>query len=369
MLVSRQSQKHTTGIKADIVELVVLLTLGAAVVGKYHHAWHVYNGHYVFGRKKRQSRPVSRAVSKGFDFTRWLQRKTWRTPSRIAKEYRDTVEFIKNPFFLVLDTGRDRTSDYPTVKYSFAGSLPFPGDQERNDFEHYQGPWIKDDDTWRDFNVEFLVEVDDRTLKSWERYQHNTESSTPGSDGEHIVYSILLPPVPNHPDKRTVLADSDIPEIQPKASPTPNRSSHGANMDDTIVPGARRASTIPFGLQTLPFATKPSAVSSETAGSSPGGSISSPKKQGTFVVETAIPQSSMSSVHEPGSPKAPVTIVPPVPILNSTTEPASSATTATTDTISEASAQKNEDRGSSRRSEEVAAGCPLLAESSSDTSA
>jgi hypothetical protein len=354
-----------------LTSIVVILTLGAAIVGKYHHVWHVYIAHYIFGHKKRQSQPISKAVDKGFNIAGWIQRKTWRTRSRLSIEYRDTIEFIKNPFFLVLDTERSRTSDHPTVKYSFAGSLPFPDEHERNNKTNYQGPWIKDDATWKKFNVEFFVEADDRTLKSWERYQRQVGPSGLGSSGEHIVYSVSLPPVPNYPDKRTVIATSDAPEIQEGVIEDPNRANYGAKMTNAIVPGARKASTVSFGLHTIVDSATSSTMASTKAVSLSGDSIKSPKKQGTFVIETSIPPSRMSSIHQPSTPTATSTPgmdpnVPPVPALHKPAEDidiSSQPESAQPPVLPSTNRAADEDNN-----EATAAARPLLARRGSDNS-
>jgi hypothetical protein len=214
-------------------------------------------------------------------------------------EWRDLRDFCLHPFWLVLDVDRDRTSDHPTVKYSFSGGLPYPEKQWRHAKDHYQGPWIKDDATWKNFNVEFFIEADDRTLQSWENYQRRVDPTV--HPDEHIVYSVLLPPVPCYPDKRTVLANSDEVLIEEKATPNPNAPNTGLGLTDAIVPGARRASTMSFGLQALPNQTYrnnsvPSTISSGAA------KTPSLEKNNTFVVETQIPPSRMSSIHPPVSP-------------------------------------------------------------------
>jgi hypothetical protein len=222
------------------------LTLGAAIVGKYHHNWHIYLDHFFFGHTKGHPTPAAKAKRKGNNWAHWLRRHTWRTRSRIWLEWRDLKEFILYPFYLVLDESRERTSDHPTVKFSFAGSLPFPGDEERNTKDHYRGPWIKDDDTWKHFPVEFQVEADNRTLESWEKYQSRATGVN-----QRIVYSVMLPTVPTHPDRRTVTANANASHIEEKVTVNTNPSKKEPDVTQALIPGARKHSTVAYNLQAV----------------------------------------------------------------------------------------------------------------------
>lgn len=222
------------------------LTLGAAIVGKYHHTWHVYVHRFFFGHKNGGPTPVARVKRKGGNLAGWLRRKTWRTRRRLWMEWRDVKDFIVHPFYLVLDESRERTSDHPTVKFSFAGSLPYPSDEERNSKDHYQGPWIKDDDTWKSFPVEFQVEADDRTLKSWEKYQSRATDVD-----EHIIYSVMLPVVPTHPDRRTVIASANVSHVEEKITVDKHPLQNGPDVTQALLPGARKQSTVAYNLQAV----------------------------------------------------------------------------------------------------------------------
>lgn len=186
----------------------VALTMGAAVVGKYHHTWHVYIAHYTWGSKtiKKKSRTMKEVWNKGPVLKTW-KRSTRRAAARLGLEWEALKDFIKEPFDLVLDADREKTRDQPTVKYSFGGDLVYPEDPERNSEGHYQGPWDKSTNwakKWKDFNVEFEVEADDHTLNSWQKYQLN------GKPDEPIVYSVNLPTIPSYPEKRKVTATATV---------------------------------------------------------------------------------------------------------------------------------------------------------------
>jgi hypothetical protein len=154
------------------------------------------------------------------------------------------------PFFLILDEARERTSDHPTLKFAFAGDLPYPPNSERNDRDHYQGPWIRNDLTWKNFPVQFQVEADDRTLRSWEAYQ--SENRT---DSKRVVYSVMLPVVPKHPDRRTVVARATVnAEVRSSMVAYDDASSIEKLPDVTeaLVPGTNKRSTIDFDLHIAP---------------------------------------------------------------------------------------------------------------------
>jgi hypothetical protein len=164
-------------------------------------------------------------------------------------EWRDLKDFILIPFFLVLDKSRERTSDHPTVKFAFSGSLPYPPDAERNDRDHYQGPWVKNDDTWRALPVQFQVEADDRTLRSWEAYQRENETN----DNTRVVYSVMLPVVPKHPDKRTVVAQATVDTELRNILVTYDDATIDKMPDVTeaLIAGAQKRPTTDFELQIL----------------------------------------------------------------------------------------------------------------------
>ena len=234
--------------------VAVLLTLGAAVVGKHHHTWRVLVEHYVLRHRspKPEVHPMHTGMAKGYDAVGWVQRHTWRTMERLRLESEALKDFVTDPFYLVLDTTRERTTEHPTVKYSLAGDFPFPSYAERNSHAHYRGPW-NEDPSWPSFPVEFFVQADARTLASWERYsrrhtgRHNADL---GDDGEdyHIVYDVDLPPVPTYPDKRTVLAvPRDVIAVETKIDPDAPNS--GVILTNAITPGARKESTVSFRLQ------------------------------------------------------------------------------------------------------------------------
>lgn len=224
----------------------IVLTLGAALVGRYHHSWHVHLHHFFLGPKIARSAAATKARRRSDGFAHWLRKTTWRTRSRLSMEWRDLKEFVVCPFFLVLDETRERTSDHPVVKFSFAGDLPYPGDEDRNTKDNYQGPWIKDDETWKRFPVEFHVEADGRTLASWERYQ-----SRPRRTDEYIVYSIMLPPVPTHPDRRTVIAQANISHVEEGVTINTDREKKGSDIRQALVANGRKPSTVAYCLQAL----------------------------------------------------------------------------------------------------------------------
>jgi hypothetical protein len=199
-----------------------------------------------------------------------------------------------------MDSTRDRTSDNPTVKYSVVGGLPFPDEQERNCKENYQGPWEKDDNTWKNFNVEFFAEADNRTLKSWERYQRGATPS------DHIVYSIYLPAVPTYPDKRTVVAKARVSEVKEKVPPNPSRPNTGTHLTNTISSSARKRSTVAFGLQPVP---EPTVDDTSTTWPSIDDTVtprSGSEQKSTFVLDTAIPPTRMSSIHSLSASPTPI---------------------------------------------------------------
>lgn len=300
----------------------VLLTIGAAIVGKYHHHWRVYILHYCFGHKKPKSRAIKRVAEKSKTAAGWLQRLTWRTLERMRLEWRDVKEFCNNPFYLIFDDTRERTADYPSVKFSFLGSLPYPGEEERYSRESYKGPWIKSKD-WDEFDVEFFVQAEDRTLRSWERYQQRYNSN--GADwNQHIIYSIDLPPVPSYPDKRTVIAHANEAEIVRRVAEDPDAPNTREKLTNAIVAGIRKSSTASYKLQSIDEdEAEPSKNSSSTALSS----TSSVTKPSGFVIETDIPLSRMSSVRRPSTTNAPnndsAPPIPPIPdqIVRKTTQP------------------------------------------------
>lgn len=160
-------------------------------------------------------------------------------------EWRDLKDFILRPFFLIFDEARERTSDHPTLKFSFAGDLPYPPSSERNDRDHYQGPWIRNDLTWKEFPVQFQVEADDRTLRSWEAYQSENRS-----DSRRVVYSVMLPVVPKHPDRRTVVARATVnAEVRSSIVAYDDASMDKLpDVTEALVPGANKRSTIDFDL-------------------------------------------------------------------------------------------------------------------------
>ncbi|KIW06046.1 uncharacterized protein PV09_03222 [Verruconis gallopava] len=215
----------------------VVLVFGAAAVAKLQLS------HLSFGRKEGRLKPATKAKRPGGNFACRLRRKVWRMRSRIQLEFHNLRDFIAQPFFLVLDESRAVTRDHPTVKYIFTGSLPYPPDEERNTKDHYKGPWIKGD-AWRSFPVEFQVEADDRTLRSWERYQ-----SQAWSDDEHIVYSVTLPRVPKRPPRSTVIAASSVSHVREEVTPrSDDASSKGPDVRGAFVPDAADPSTVAYRL-------------------------------------------------------------------------------------------------------------------------
>lgn len=289
--------------------VTVLLTLGAAIVGKYHHHWHVYIMHYLFGHPKPKSRPIKKVAEKGKTAAGWFQRLTWMTIERMRLEWRDVREFCNNPFYLIFDDTRERTAERPTVKFSFLGTLPYPGGEERYSRGHYKGPWIRNKG-WNNFDVEFFVQAEDRTLRSWERHQQRYCPNGEDCD-QHIVYSVDLPPVPSYPDKRTVMADANEAEILERVTEDPNAPNTGEKLTKAIVPGVRKASTASYKLQSIDDDdSTPSKSSSTTALSN----NSSAAKKAAFVIETNIPPSRMSSIRRPSTPISPTDhSAPPVP--------------------------------------------------------
>lgn len=229
-------------------------------------------------------------------------------------EFGDLRDFCLHPFWLVLDVDRERTSDHPTAKFSFAGDLPFPEKQWRHHVDHYRGPWIKEDTMWKDFRAEFFIEADDHTLRSWEEYQRRVDPTL--YPDQHIVYSINLPPVPSYPDKRTVLVNSDQIIVERKVVLNPNAPNTGLNLTKAIVPGVKRASTMSFALQALPT---PIARNNSIPYVHSLNGINTPslQRKSTFVTETSIPPSRMSSIHAPVSPilSADPSVDPDVPSL------------------------------------------------------
>ena len=305
---------------------MVALTLSAAIVGKYHHTVHVYIMHYCFGHPKPKRRTVNRVAEKGKTAAGWFQRLTWRTLERMRLEWRDVKDFCRNPFYLILDENRERTVDDPTVKFSFLGKLPYPKGEERYSRDHYKGPWVRNKD-WNDFDVEFMVQAEDRTLRSWERYQQRYCSD--GADwDQHIVYSIELPPVPSYPDQRTVVANVHDTEILQKVSDDPDASNTGEKLAKAIVPGTRKASTASFKLQSIDDQEEDSIKNgSDTALSTNSVEAKNPG----FVIQTAIPPSRMSSIRRPSTPVSPTDHsappVPPIPdhVVRQNTRPEDSA--------------------------------------------
>lgn len=201
-------------------------------------------------------------------------------------EVGDLRDFCTHPFWLVLDVDRERTSDHPIAKYSFAGDFPFPGKHWSHHIDHYQGPWIKEDATWKDFRADFFIEVDDHTLRSWKGYQRQVDPTL--HPDQHIVYSINLPPVPSYPDKRTVLVNGDQVIVEKQVTSDLNAPNTGLSLTKAIVPGVRRASTMSLALQALPTSMARN-NSLPSVHSNNGINPPSVKKKSTFVTETFIP--------------------------------------------------------------------------------
>ncbi|KAK3063329.1 hypothetical protein LTS18_001289 [Coniosporium uncinatum] len=144
-----------------------------------------------------------------------------------------------HPVYLVLDTCRERKHKDDTVQYSFSGSLPFPADPESDhkkypdgsrEQEHVFEKGSPHDQPSKKFPVEFVVSADNHTLRSWERYMrlharhdgdHVYSSPHASADSqsnvleqraripaspslERIVYTVDLPPVPEHPEQRAI---------------------------------------------------------------------------------------------------------------------------------------------------------------------
>lgn len=221
----------------------MILTLGAAVVGKYHHNWHVHLAELFSFHHKNLTTPVGKAKRKGHTLAHWIRKRTWRTRSRLWVEWRDLKDFIARPFYLVLDETRERTSEHPTVKFSFAGDLAYPPDAERNNKDHYQGPW-EHNDTWKDFPVTFQVEADDRTLKSWELYQNRHKQVA-----DTVVYSVMLPAVPTHSERRTIIVSANVHTEKLGAIPVSNEDlDKFPNVSQALAPSTRKQSDISFKL-------------------------------------------------------------------------------------------------------------------------
>jgi hypothetical protein len=92
--------------------------------------------------------------------------------------------------------------------------------------------------------VIFQVEADDRTLKSWELYQdrHKTRA-------DKVVYTVMLPAVPTHPDRRTITAPSNVHTERLSAVPVSSGDVEELpDVSQALVPNARKHSDISFKL-------------------------------------------------------------------------------------------------------------------------
>ncbi|KAF2395792.1 hypothetical protein EJ06DRAFT_585738 [Trichodelitschia bisporula] len=277
------------------------LTLGAAIVGKYHHAWRIHFLHFVLRHPKPPApAPLSQAAEKSRTLASWLQRTTWRSRSRIYVEWAAVRDFIRAPFDLVLDDARERTSDHPSVHYAFTAELPYPTRWHRHSKAHFAGPWVPESD-WPTFDVEVAMQADERTLRSWERYVAGT--------GERIVYDVHLPVVPRYPDHRTVDAEADVlvagkgsvVEGEPRVVYQLRRGKGQSPSMTTVGSGT-------VGMESLP------------------GDTTVLSKKGTVVIDAQIPPSRMSSIHPPPSRRNTGTegaaegdpLIPPVPAVPGT---------------------------------------------------
>ncbi|KAF1980812.1 hypothetical protein K402DRAFT_468012 [Aulographum hederae CBS 113979] len=337
--------------------VIVALTLGAAIVGRYHHVWRVYLEHVIHGKQEKPPSLEPRA----YVGTKWqrmrifLDKKTWRTKERLRYEWRDLKEFIQNPVYLVLDSGRERTREHPTVKYSFLGNLKFPLNDERDCEECFRGPWLDghacekthtSHGGWKNFPVEFFVNADDHTLRSWQRYmelnssqQQNGMSSPRTSTAnlmpqrglEHIVYAIDLPAVPHYPDKRTVMvSNAQAYETDTVLNETfdPDQSGRGNTGDrlaSVLTTAAQSPPTASYAFTPLDtqvsappqaahqggiLVTRSLSMHSMDSGAAPA---PPPKRKSTVVTVAAVPPSSSAASprhpHDHSRPVSPISVI------------------------------------------------------------